>query len=205
MEEFSFVFTVFFMVLGPGKIIAPFAALTRATDAAFKRSVAIRGALIAAVLCAFSALAAQFLLSHYRMSFEALRISGALVLLVSALQTIFHKEEHPNPPGGTPNAQRLAVSPVAVPIVVPPAGVVAILIFMLFEPQFPGVTKAVLIALPAVLVVDFLVMYFIDAVVRTPGLGIGLTVLGAVLIFGQLGLSIEMFLSALKALGVLRA
>ena len=205
MAELSFVFTVFFMVLGPGKIIGPFAALTRGTDAAFKRSVAIRGTLIAAVLCFFAALAAEFLLGHYRMSFEALRISGALVFLVSALGTIFHKEEHPSPPEGTPNARQLAVSPVAVPIIVPPAGVVAILIFMLFEPQFPGVTKAVAITLPIVLVVDFLVMFFIDKVVRTPGLGIGLTVLGAVLIFGQLGLSIEMLLSSLKSLGVLHA
>ena len=57
MEEFSFVFTIFFMLLGPIKLIPSFAGLTRGADARFKRDVAIRGVVIAAALCVFVALA----------------------------------------------------------------------------------------------------------------------------------------------------
>jgi hypothetical protein len=35
MEEFSFVFTVFFMLLGPIKLIPSFAGVTRGTDVQF--------------------------------------------------------------------------------------------------------------------------------------------------------------------------
>jgi len=57
MEQFSFVFTVFFMLLGPIKLIPSFAGLTRGLDNGFKRDVAIRGVLIASALCVFVALA----------------------------------------------------------------------------------------------------------------------------------------------------
>jgi multiple antibiotic resistance protein len=204
LEQFPFVLTVFFMLLGPAKIIGPFAALTRGADVAFKRKVAVSGTLIAAALCALAALAAGILLRRYRISFDGLRISGGLVLLISALETIFRKEEHPAPASGTPTALQLAASPVAVPIIVPPAGVAAILIFTMFEREFPGVRQAVAIGLVAMMALDFLVMFFIDRVLRIPGLAIVLTVLGSVLIFMQLGLSIEMLLSGLRSLGVVR-
>jgi len=58
LEQFPFVLTVFFMLLGPFKIIGPFAALTRGTDKTFKRGVAVRGTLIAMAICAFAALTA---------------------------------------------------------------------------------------------------------------------------------------------------
>lgn len=121
MEDFSFVFTVFFMLLGPVKLIPAFAGLTRGADVRFKRDAAIRGTVIAAVLCAFVALAGATLLGKYRM------------------------------------------------------------------------------------VLDFLVMYFTDRVMKTPGLGVALTVLGSVLVFVQVCLATETILKGLKGLGVFRA
>lgn len=204
MEQFSFIFTVFFMLLGPVKLIPSFAGVTRGADGRFKRDVAIRGAVIAAVLCGFVALAGEALLGKYRISIDALRISGGLVLLIAALQVIFQKAQPPSPGPGTPTALQLAASPVAVPGIVPPAGVAAILIFMMLAPQYPGMTQAVAICLAIMMVLDFLVMYFIDWVMKTPGLMIVLTVLGSVLVFVQVGLAIQMVLSALKSLGVIK-
>jgi len=204
MEQFSFIFTVFFMLLGPVKLIPSFAGVTRGADGRFKRDVAIRGAVIAAVLCGFVALAGEALLGKYRISIDALRIAGGLVLLIAALQVIFQKAQASSPGSGTPTALQLAASPVAVPGIVPPAGVAAILIFMMLAPQYPGMTQAVAICLAAMMVLDFLVMYFIDWVMKTPGLMIVLTVLGSVLVFVQVGLAIQMLLSALKSLGVIK-
>jgi multiple antibiotic resistance protein len=204
MEEFSFVFTIFFMLLGPIKLIPSFAGLTRGADARFKRDVAIRGVVIAAALCVFVALAGGALLGKYRISIDALRIAGGLVLLIAALQVIFHKAQPSSPGSGTPAAIQLAASPVAVPMIVPPAGVAAILIFMMLAPQYPGMTQAVAICLATMMVMDFLVMYFIDQVMKTPGLMIVLTVLGSVLVFVQACLAMQMFLAALKDLGVFR-
>jgi multiple antibiotic resistance protein len=204
MDHFSFIFTIFFMLLGPIKLIPSFAGVTRGADGRFKRDVAVRGALIASVLCAFVALAGGTLLGKYRISIDAVRISGGLVLLIAALLVIFQKAQSASPGSGTPTAIQLAASPVAVPGIVPPAGVAAILIFMMVAPQYPGMTQAVAICLATMMALDFLVMYFIDRVMKTPGLMIVLPVLGSVLVFVQLGLAVQMLLTALKNLGVIQ-
>jgi len=204
MEEFSFILTVFFMLLGPAKLVPSFAGLTQCMDGRFKRRVAIRGAVIASVLCAFVALAGETLLSKYRISIDALRISGGLVLLIAGLQVIFQKAHSSSPVSDTSTAIQLAASPVAVPSIVPPAGVAAILVFMMLAPQYPGMAQAVAFCLAIMMVLDFVVMYFIDQIMKTPGLIIVLTVLGSVLVFVQVGLAVQIILVALKNLGVVQ-
>jgi multiple antibiotic resistance protein len=204
MEQFSFILTIFFMVLGPVKIIPAFAGLTRGADGRFKRSVAIRGAVIASVICTFVALAGGTLLGKYRISLDAVRIAGGLVLLIAALQVIFQKAHASSPISGKPTALQLAASPVAVPMIVPYAGVAAILICMILAPEYPGMTQAIAICLAIMMVLDFLVMYFIDRVMKTPGLMLVLTMLGSVLVFVQAALAINMILTALKSLGVIK-
>ncbi len=205
MDQFSFIFTIFFMLLGPVKLIPSFGGLTRGADRQFKRDVAIRGVVVASALCAFVALAGGTLLGKYRISLDAVRISGGLVLLISALQIIFQKAHSSSPSSGKPTAIQLAVSPVAVPMIVPHAGVAAILICMAHAPQSQGIAQSVAIGLATMMVLDFLVMYFIDRVMKTPGLMIVLTVLGSVLVFVQAALAINMMLVALKSLGVIKA
>ena len=90
----------------------------------------------------------------------------------------------------------------AVPGIVPPAGVAAILIFMMLAPQYAGMAQAVAICLAIVMALDFLVMYFIDRVMKTPGLAIVLPVLGSVLAFVQLCLAMQVVVGALKGLGI---
>jgi multiple antibiotic resistance protein len=74
------------------------------------------------------------------------------------------------------------------------------LIFMILAGQDPGMKLAVGICLAAIMVLDFLVMFFIDRVMKTPGLMIVLTVLGSVLIFVQASLAINMILVGLGLL-----
>jgi multiple antibiotic resistance protein len=205
MEQFSFIFTIFFMLLGPVKLIPSFGGLTRGADRRFKRDVAIRGAVIASVLCAFVALAGGTLLGKYRISLDAVRISGGLVLLIAALQVMFRKAQSSSPSSGKLTAIQLAASPVAVPMIVPHAGVAAKLICMAHAPQYQGITQSVAIGLATMMVLDFLVMYFIDWVMKTPGLTIILMVLGSVLVFVQAALAINMTLVALKSLGVIQS
>jgi len=204
MDQFSLVFTVFFMLLGPIKLIPSFAGLTRGVDVRFRRELAIWGVVIASALCVLVALGGGAILSRYRISIDALRFAGGLVLLIAALQVIFRKAEYSSPSSGAPAAIQLAASPLAVPMIVPPAGVAAILIFMMFEPAHPKILTTIAVCLAIMMVLDFLVMYFIDKVTKIPGLMIVLTVLGSILIFVQVALAMEMFLTALKSLGVIR-
>jgi multiple antibiotic resistance protein len=201
MEHFAFIFTIFFMLLGPIKIIPVFAALTRDSDIPFKRALAIRASLIASVLVLFIAIMGGSLLDKYQISFNSLRISGGLVLILAALNTIFRKAQTAYAkPGAT--VLQLAASPLAIPAIVPPAGVAAILIFVMLAPDHPDMWQAIVIVLTIMMVLDFLVMYFIDFVLKAPGLMLVLHVVGATLIFMQVCIGIEIILRALKDLGL---
>ena len=202
MDYFSFIFTIFFMLLGPFKLIPAFNRLTRGADLQFKRDVAIRSVVIASVLCALVALVGVTILSKYRVSLDALRIAGGLVLLIAALKSIFQEVKPSSPSSGTPTALQLAASPLAVPIIVPSAGIAAILLVMMHAPQHPGMAQAVAICLAIVMVLDFLVMYFIDWVMKIPGLMIVLLVLGSILAFVQVGLAVQMILNGVKSVNV---
>jgi multiple antibiotic resistance protein len=201
--EFSFIFTIIFMLLGPIKLIPLFAKVTIGADVQFRRSTAIWSAAIASAVCAIVAVAGGTLLGKYHVSLAALRLTAGLVLLISALQAIFKKAQSSSPAPVVPTALQLAASPVAVPGIVPPAGIAAILIGMMLAPEYPGLTQDVAICLAIVMALDFLVMWFIAQVMKTPGLSIVLTVLGAVLVFVQACLAIQIMLTALEGMGII--
>jgi len=201
--SFAFVFTVYFMLLGPLKIVPAFIKLTQHTERAFKREVAIKAALAATTLVAVVAVLGQFLVTRFELSIDSVRIAGGLVLLLSALHVVFPIPEAVHAEPSRPTAFQIAISPVAMPIAVPPAGVAAILITVLLAPDYPGMGMVIVLGLATMMVLDFLAMYFIDAIAGVPGLLLLLQVLGAVLIFIQIALAIETFLVAFRSLGII--
>lgn len=204
MDQLSFVFTIFFMLLGPVKLLPAFSQVARGRDNHFQRTLAIRTILITAVMVAFVALAGETFVQKYHISIDGVEIAGGLVLLLAALNTIFGKV---TPVAVNENATpiQIAISPLATPIIVPPAGVAAILIFIMLEPAYPGIKQAVAIALAIILALDFLVMFFNSWIMRTPGLTPALQLLGAVLVFMQVALAVETILDALRHLAVIPA
>lgn len=59
MDHFSYVFTIFFVLLGPVKLIPAFAGAPRGFYEPYKRAVAVRGALIATAIVTIVALIAD--------------------------------------------------------------------------------------------------------------------------------------------------
>jgi multiple antibiotic resistance protein len=202
MERESFILTIFFLTLGPIKIIASFAKLTHSFDLKFKREVAVKGILVASGICLFVALLGQNMLRNYNISLEALRLAAGLVLLLSALNSIFPTVQPANQPVSQPTAIQLAISPVATPMVVPPVGIAAILIFVMLTPEYPGMDFAIAKGLLTMLALDFLVMFLIDKILKVPGLMMVLQVFGSVLVFFQVALAMQTILGTLKSLGV---
>lgn len=200
MERFPFVLTIFIMLLGPVHLIPAFAGLTRGSEVSFKRAVAWRGAAIAAAVTVFAALAARPLVEKYHLSIESLGLAGGLLLLVSALQTIGSSKPEVELAGKGATPLRIALSPLATPTIVPPAGIAAILIFVMLEATYPGITQAVLIALAIVMPLNFLAMALNDKLLKIPGLVPMLQLLGAVLVFVQVALAFELIVSALRRL-----
>ncbi|WP_448572452.1 MarC family protein [Trichothermofontia sp.] len=204
MEREAFVLTIFFLTLGPIKIIPAFAKLTQSMSPQFKREVAVKSILVAAGICLYVALLGQKILRMYEISLEGLTIAGGIVLLLSALKSIFPSVQLPNPNPTQPTAMQLAISPVATPIVIPPVGIAAILIFVMLIPRYPGMTLVIAKALIVMLILDFLVMFFIDSILKITGLIMALQVLSSVLVFIQVALAVETILKAMRGLGVIR-
>lgn len=202
MERISFIFTICFVLLGPVKIIPAFAVITGEVDRRERRRVAMFGSLIAAAICLFVVVLGRTLVTTYELSLESLQLGGGLVLLLSALDAIFPRTEPKSEPKQTPSTLQLAIAPLALPLIVPPAGIAALLIIVMSAPRYPGMYQALGLVLSVILLLDFLVMLFNSSIVRLPGLLSGIQVLGSVLVFIQVALAIEAMLTALRTLGL---
>jgi multiple antibiotic resistance protein len=203
MERIPFIFTICFVLLGPVKIIPAFAQLTREADPGYRRRLALLGTLIATALCLLVVALGEGLVSRYELSLQALQLGGGLVLLVSALNVIFPRVEPKPEQKQRPSALQLAIAPLATPIIVAPAGIAALLIFVMAAPAHPGMHHALGLVLVVILALDLLVMLFNAPIVRVPGLVPMLQVIGSVLVFMQVGLAVEVMLKALRGLGVI--
>lgn len=202
MTDFSFKMTIFFLLLGPVKIIPAFARLTRGADSGYKRTAAVWAAVFATVICAIVVLQARSFASQYQLSVPALELSGGIILLLSALALIFPRPEPDVAAVDRPSAVRLGLSPLATPIVVTPAGVAAIMVFVLLAAGNPAALRSIGTAIAIVMVLNFLVMFFIDLVLKLPGLMLVLQMLGSILAVVQVALAVQEFINAFARLGL---
>lgn len=199
----QFIFTIFFLTLGPVKIIVPFVKLTRKFTFEYIRDVAIRATIIATIVVLVVALLGEHLVAKYQLSLDALRLAGGLLLLIYGL---FNTFPHLQPPLEIPKtevtAMQFAISPIVSPIIIPPVGVAAILIFTtLFQDNW-GMRKIILGSLLIIMGLDFIAMLFADKIIKIPGLMQFLTLANLVLTFIQVSLAIEVILISLKSLRI---
>ena len=89
MELAGLAFTTFFATISPISVSAMFAALTVTTDAKTRRTMAIRGTVIAACILLGFALLGEYLLTGLGISLAALRISGGILLLLIGIDKVF--------------------------------------------------------------------------------------------------------------------
>jgi len=191
------------MLLGPIKVVPAFAAAMQGADAASKRRVAIYAALLASAMCGFVLLAGQGLVAKYRLSMAGLDIAGGLVLLIAALKTMFSGSRAPRRrPTAPRQSWQLAMSPLASPAIIPPAGVAVVLILSLYAAREPAIRPMVVSGIAIMMVLDFMAMFFNDAVVRVPGVTLVLQLLGSVLVFVQAALAVDTILGGLRRAGV---
>lgn len=89
METAGLALTTFFATIGPIGVSAMFAALTASANPEARRSMAIRGSIIAAGILLTFALIGEHLLTGLGISLAALRISGGILLLLIGIDKVF--------------------------------------------------------------------------------------------------------------------
>lgn len=193
--------TFFFLLLGPIKIVGPFAKLTRGAEPRFCRQLAVRSVLLAAGALAAAAILGEAFLDRYRISVPVLAITGGLILFLAALDTVMRQFRGPvgTDAEDMPLSTNLAVSPLAFPIIVTPSGIAAVIIFVTLSPA--SAEKATIgLLLLVILILDLIAMLCARAILKW--LALPLHVLGVVLGVIQVALGLNIMLVNLSRIGV---
>ena len=133
IELFTTAFITLVVIIDPPGCAPIFASLTSGTTAAHRRSMAIRSAMVAWFILVFFALLGEPLLATLGISLSAFRLAGGIMLFIIALEMVFEKrterrEARAQEIEGTPEADDIAVFPMAIPMIAGPGSIATIML-----------------------------------------------------------------------------
>ena len=133
IELFTTAFITLAVIIDPPGCAPIFASLTAGTDAAHRRKMAIRSALVAWCILLFFALFGEPLLRTLGISLSAFRLAGGIMLFMIALDMVFERrterrEERAEEIRGTPEAEDISVFPMAIPMIAGPGSIASIML-----------------------------------------------------------------------------
>ena len=192
------IFTLLFVMLGPLKMLGPYAKATHTLSPEKLRSVSLKATVIALISLLIGGYIGKFLLGNWGIPLSVLELTSGVVFLIMALIIIFipRKEE---PAGVKANSETEVRPPaVAFSMIVTPYGV-AVVIALLAASVSLHRTLLILGLLVFVLFLDLLAMLYIRQLMGKTGTMI-MQMLGAVLAVLQAALAVQMIILALKLL-----
>jgi multiple antibiotic resistance protein len=198
------IFTLFFITLGPLKILGPFAARTQGLDPAARRGIVLRVFVLSLVVLAVGGLAGRALAINWKISLAALIIASGIIFFLVALHLVMEQYEPPHlPPAAPLPAKPLAAAlQLTFPTVVTPYGVAG-LIALLAATQ-DSVRMEMIFAIAAgVMVLNLLAMLYARALMHGAA-AFGMRLLGAVLGVLQVALAVQIVIRGLQELRVLQ-
>ncbi|WP_420547379.1 MarC family protein [Curvivirga sp.] len=128
-------FTTFFAVIGPFDVAALFAALTANATGKERRSMAIKGVLIATGVLLLFAVFGKATLNLFGISLPALKIAGGILLLLISIDLVFARHSGANSTTKEENKeaekkQDISVFPLATPLIAGPGSIGAVILLM---------------------------------------------------------------------------
>lgn len=198
------IFTLFFVTLGPLKILGPFVQQTEGTDETALRQIAIRAFALALAAVIGGGFVGQALLQNWNISVDSMELAGGLIFLLVGLRVILQQYEPAQAAASAlPRQPMAAAMRVTFPTVVTPYGIAA-LIVLLANSHDVARTTGILGMLVGVMILNLLAMLFARRIMAGTTL-IALQILGAVLGVLQVALAMEMVIRGLQGLGVIQA
>ncbi|PSB68170.1 MarC family protein, partial [filamentous cyanobacterium CCP1] len=191
-------FIIFFVTLGPIKVIPPFVQLTQKADPSLRRQLAFRSAALATIVILLVVLIGQNMVRIWQIRLPALLIAGGILLFLVALNMVMTQYQSPPlPEDSSPPSLKLVVSPLTFPIILPPFGIAIALVLMLVSQEIgfnPLVVLGVLVLVMLLNLLGMLAARPILAFLRP----ITLRIVGFVLGVLQLALGIEWIITGLE-------
>ncbi len=164
LDEALSAFVTLFVTIDPPGLAPLFLALTAGMSRAERAQVALRGTLIAFVVLVLFAVAGLGILSIFGITIPAFRIAGGLLLFYIAFEMMFEKrqerhERHAERALSTDHIRRMAVFPLAIPLIAGPGAISATILLADGTSEVLG--RAMLIGIIAVILAGVWLVFFL--------------------------------------------
>jgi multiple antibiotic resistance protein len=125
-----------FLMLGPFKIIVPFAKITRNADVKLTQRIAFRAILFSSMALLLAGLLGRRILSNYGIPVPILALAGGIIFFLVALLNVIQQFTPPDTHHEieTPDLS-MAINPLAFPTIVTPYGIAALIVFLSISPD----------------------------------------------------------------------
>lgn len=198
MPELPQIFALLFLMLGPFKIIGPFAKMTQGADPKLTRQLATHAIFYSILAILLASLLGDIVLAKYSIPVPILALTAGLILFLVALQNViqqFAPMETKHEPVVT--TLQMALNPLAFPTIVTPYGIAAVMVFMAISPDLN--TKLII---GGIVTVIMLINLGVMLLTRHIGkfLFLFLAILGAVLGVIQVALGLMVIYNQVKIL-----
>ena len=196
-------FILFFVTLGPLKLVGPFVHATGAVDAKTASSIAIRAFALATICVLAAGFGGSLILAKWHVSMGAMTLAGGLIFLLVALRQVLEQYDPlpAPPPVAPPTSPMASAMRLTFPLIVPPYGIAAVII--LFAAAWSGTRLEIIVAmLVLVMGLNLLAMLFARTLMLHGPVALVLRVVGAVLGVLQVALAVQIMLRALREFGV---
>ena len=199
----AFIFTIFMLTLGPIKTVPAFFAMTRGQAAATARALAMKGTTVATTVCLVIVLVITEVAASWRVSPDDLRIAGGILLFAASRETI-GQFNRPAPPRPVVSPKDPAVTPLAIPIIVTPWGVTAIVFFAEFAYSDSKMLVTVIGLLVLIMLLNLIGMLLARQIIERAGM-ITFQVVGWIFAVLQAGLAVDAVVTSLRDMAVLHS
>lgn len=202
VPDFAQIATYVFVMLGPVKILGPFATTTDSMPDADRRRLALTGTLIALITLLAAATLGVSTLGKWRISEGALQLAGGVIIFLAALKLIL-AQFSPSvdvQASVTPLPMRQILRGLIFPTIVTPQGLALIILIVA---AYPALKAQVALAVGGIMVLNLAVMLLARLILKAPGIGFALMIFGNVLGVLQVALGVQFIIGALRVIGVL--
>ena len=192
-------FVTIFVVIDPIGLAPMFVAITKGADARHRRIVALRSCAIAAILLTLFGLFGESVLGFVGISMPAFRISGGILLFLTALEMLFERRTQRRK-GQATKADDPSVFPLATPLIAGPGAIATII---LLSGQADGISELIAVHLVMLAVVALVLLFFLAAPLMERALGdTGINVVTRLLGMLLAALSVQFVLDGLAGFGL---
>ncbi|MGB3179186.1 MAG: MarC family protein [Albidovulum sp.] len=196
-------FVTLFVIIDPIALAPLFVALTQGMDSTQRQAVALRSCLIAIVLMTLFGLLGDKILSVIGISMPAFRISGGLLLFITALDMLFERRTQRREGQQADPHHDPSVFPLATPLIAGPGAFTTMILLVNNSPAsglaHVAAVHAVMVAVVACAFLFFLASGLIERALGRTGIVVITRLLGMLLA----ALSVQFVLDGIRGTGLI--